>query len=215
MVYHFKMKVTSKHIEAYKNLINEEIPLIAKFDGVTVGSNYANLYHDMIDYLVDHSEEFIFLSKSDVKLYEYEFVEHVDTLFEIFQSEALAKSVPTCVWFMPSVRVEGSKFVVLIHKEIAQIIRTIFDTYESTDFATYRTYELHHTRSEILLWAKCTEGKDVLKETSKKTGIPQNKLIVGKLKLFDDSFITAQYKYVSEWTWVHKKFIEAFNHIKK
>lgn len=34
-----------------------------------------------------------------------------------------------------------------------------------------------------------------------KTGITTNKLIMEKLKVFDESFVSAQYKSLSEWSW--------------
>lgn len=207
--------ISTHYINAYKRFIEEEIPLIGSYEGAEKGLNYSSIYYEMVEYLEDHPEEFINFTKSGISKFEFDLIENVDTLFELFSSIAEQKNIPNCVWFLPRVRLEGVKYIKFIHKEVAKIIRDVFDNCELEDFKIYRAYEAHHRRGELILWAKWIKGKEALKTTSKITGIPQNKLIVGKLKLFDDSFVSAQYQYMSEWSWVHKEFVEVYKAQKK
>lgn len=203
--------IPSYVIEEYRKFAEEEVKAMSTVMGSEYTIPRADYFYDMVDYLENNPQEFITIGQGNVTQHECDFIKFCSYIRKPFERLAIKYEIPACVWYLPKVQVKSSKSVHYIHKDVAKVIRYLFDESHEDDFITYRKYKPHHKHSKIGFWVKSQEAKPMMNSISKEFGIPKNELVKSKLRIFDDDFVSIQFRWMSEFIWIHNNLIEKFN----
>jgi len=223
------------YLETLKNFINEETSLIKKNGAAPVrlygpldvfiskDKGYYELnkidrfvlyYRKMYDFVSNNFDDYLLFDESNVSKLEMDFSEMVLTIRQILINQSQKNNVPHEGIFLPYLYIQ-KKYILLINRKVAFLIRSIFDSYESEDFQTLRKYKIIKSKNPLLKWIKSINGKNFLFEFQISEGIKKEALIKKRLFLFDKSFEFAQIYTMYEKLWIHNIIVDAFQRWEK
>jgi hypothetical protein len=203
--------IPEKYVTAYKNFVEEEISLNAKYNGEVYAAKLAPYYQKMIAHIEANVEEYVIFDKSSVKFWELEFAEYVVPIREKLLKLAVDQHIPMQTLFIPRVKIEGDKWDRVIFKGVVKLVRQVYDESDEDDFSILRRYLPTSRSSKLYFWTENIAGKKAIAAISNQTGLKSKELVVKQLKLFNNDFVKQQMQWMSREIWIHKELSAAYD----
>lgn len=206
--------ITEQYIKAYREFVNVELSLTAKYNGEEYAKRMTPYYEGMYKHISQNPSEYIvFNDDSDVTYYEMEFVEAVEPIRERLLELAKQNNIPTEILFIPRVKIEEGFWDSIINRNVIKIVRQLFDEEQGEEYATLRQFKAFDRKSPINKWTTSKNGKNYLYEFQVSQGIRAETLIRKRLYLFDKEFVRQQMMWMSEMIWLHNDDKLDFNKV--